>query len=596
MSLVSVKDTIALLKMQNLPKFISFPIAKFFLYTTQISLANKVYDKFKHLSIIPYLTALLNEYGIRYHVSDDDLDKIPEDGAFITISNHPLGGVDGVLLMKTILEKRADYKVVANYLLQKQEPVAPYILPVNPFDGDLSNKSSIHGLLTSLRHIKEGRPLGIFPAGEVSTKRVGAIYEDKEWELGALKLIQKANVPVVPVYFHAKNSKLFYFISKISPVLRTLRLPAELANKGKQVIHIKIGKPIKAKKINSIENTEELNLFLRTRTYLLSKSFANKKKLELLKDVNPIKKKPKNIAPPKNMDKILKEISSLEQNNKRLFTTESYGVFLTKAHAIPNLMFEIGRLREYTFRQIGEGTNKKIDTDKYDDYYHHLILWSYKHNCFVGAYRLGFGDEMFAKKGFNSFYVSNFFEFSQEMNSKLPLTIEMGRAFIVPEFQQKPMPLFLLWRGIAAVTVKKPEYKYLMGGATISNLFSTYSMSMLFRFLDKYHGNDEVKKYVNAKLPYDIKLSDEEEKYLDFFIKDKVKKLDKVVQIAENDKLKVPVLIKQYLKQNAKFVAYNVDKNFNNAVDALIFMEIKDIPTETIEPLLKDVVLEEFSF
>ena len=287
---------------------------------------------------------------------------------------------------------------------------------------------------------------------------------------------------------------------------------------------------------------------------------------------------------------------ALEQANKRLFTTGEYGVFLTKSEMIPNLMFEIGRLREYTFRQIGEGTNKKIDTDKYDDYYHHLILWSYKHNCFVGAYRLGFGDEIFAKKGFQSFYVSNFFEFSKEMDEKLPKTIEMGRAFIVPEFQQKPMPLFLLWRGIAAVTVRKPAYKYLMGGATISNLFSSYSMSMLFHFLDKNYSNKEVKQYVNAKLPYNIKVSETDEEYMNFFIGNKLKKLDKIIQIAEDDKLKIPVLIKQYLKQNARFVAYNVDKNFNNAVDALIFMEIKDIPEETIAPLLQDITLEEFDF
>ena len=293
MPLVTVEDTLGLLRLQKVPRFISKPIAKLFLYITQIHLANRVYDKFKHLSVIPYLTALLNEYGIRYHISDTDLEKIPNEGSFITVSNHPLGGVDGVLLMKTILQKRADYKVIANYLLQKQEPVAPYILPVNPFDGDVSDKSSVQGLITSLRHIKQGKPLGVFPAGEVSTTKTGAIYEDKEWEQGALKLIQKANVPVIPVYFHARNSKLFYFISKISPLLRTLRLPAELSNKTKQVIHIKIGNPIKAKKIASMQNTQQLNLFLRTRTYLLSKSFSNKKKLDMLKEVKPIKKKPK---------------------------------------------------------------------------------------------------------------------------------------------------------------------------------------------------------------------------------------------------------------------------------------------------------------
>lgn len=283
MPLVTVEDTIKLLKLHIFPHYFAKTIATCFLKITQLSIANNFYDKNKHKECLPYLSSLLKFYKIKYHVSVTDLEKIPKEGAFITISNHPLGGADGVILLKTILQQRPDYKIIANYLLQKQEPVAPYILPVNPFEGSVSRVSSISGLITSLKHIKEGKPLGIFPAGEVSTLKKGGVYEDKEWELSGIKLIKKANVSVIPIYFHAKNSRLFYFLAKLNPLLRTLKLCSELGNKENKIIYIKIGNPIKAKSIAAIEDLKILNIFLRKKTYLLAKPFHKKKKNQTIK-------------------------------------------------------------------------------------------------------------------------------------------------------------------------------------------------------------------------------------------------------------------------------------------------------------------------
>lgn len=589
MPLVSSRDFAVLLKVDKFP-FLGKIIGEVILWITQLKKANQIYDRNKHKKGVQYLNALLKEYNIKCHISKSDLEKIPKENAFITISNHPLGGVDGVLLLKHFLEIRQDYKVIANFLLQKQEPIKDYIFPVNPFDNRKDVKSSTSGLVASLRHLKEGKSLGVFPAGEVSTIKERNIYIDKPWDDGAIKLIQKSNAPVLPVYFHAKNSKLFYFLSKISPVLRTLKLPSELGNKKQQVIHIKIGKLISAKEVGELDDLKLLNNFLREKTYLMSKTFLRKKKL-IKQYKKRLKKRVKEVALPKNHEKICAEIALIRNQKKRLFVSNEYEVFFTKSAIIPNLMEEIGRLREITFRLIGEGTNKKCDTDKYDEYYHHLILWNTQEQKFVGAYRMGLGEEIFKRNGFKSFYVANFFKFTSEMDDKLPKTIEMGRAFIVPEYQQKPMPLFLLWRGIAAVTVKYPQYKFLMGGATITNLFTDYSKSTLMYFLDTFYSTDK-KQYISSKNPYQVDLTKNEKAYIDHFINGDVKKLDKLISEVEQDKLRLPVLIKQYLKQNAKFAAYNVDQNFNDAIDALIFMKIEDIPKSTIEPILKDVTLE----
>ncbi|WP_029489229.1 GNAT family N-acyltransferase [Ochrovirga pacifica] len=590
MSLVNAKDFERLLKVDKIPVFGKL-VGKSIMFITRLNKVNKVYDRHKDKTPLYFLNSVLEDYQIKFHVSDEDLKKIPRGDAFITISNHPLGGIDGCILLKMILGVRDDYKIIANFLLKKLEPISEHIMPVNPFENHKEAKSSVAGLIKALKHLKEGKPLGIFPAGEVSTLKERNIYVDSPWEEGALRLIQKANVPVVPIYFHAKNSHWFYRLSKISGVLRTLKLPSELSNKRKQVIHIKIGKPIKPAEISEIKELEVLNNFLRGRTYLLSKPFLRKRK-QIQEYKKYLKKKAKEIASPKNHIDICSEIEGIRQRKKRLFVSNEYEVFLTKADAIPNLMEEIGRLREITFRLIGEGTNKKCDTDKFDAYYHHLILWNKEEERFVGAYRMGLGDEIYKRNGFKSFYVSTFFEFGSEMNEKLPKTIEMGRAFIVPEYQQKPMPLFLLWRGIAAVTVKYPQYEYLMGGATISNLFTGYSKSMMIHFLDTYYKNHEVAPYITSKTPYKVGLTAQEEMYMQNFIHGDVKKLDNIVKEVEEDKLRLPVLIKQYIKQNAKFVAYNVDHDFNDAIDALIFMPIKEIPKSTIEPILKDVTIE----
>lgn len=590
MSLVSAKDFAVLLKIDKIP-VLGLLIGKLILFLTKLNKVNKIFNRHKDKSPMGFLSGVLDSYQIKYHISEADLAKIPKDGAFVTISNHPLGGIDGCILLKAVLEQREDYKIIANFLLQKLTPIKDYIMPVNPFEDRKDAKSSVAGLINALKHIKQGMPLGVFPAGEVSTTKERNIYVDREWEDGAIRLIQKANVPVVPIYFHAKNSKWFYRLSKVSDVLRTLKLPSELSNKRRKVIHIKIGSPIKPNEIEKIEGLDNLKAFLRGKTYLLSKPFLRKKK-QIKQYKKRLKKRAKEIASPKNQVDICKEIAGIRNDKKRLFVSNEYEVFLTKSNAIPNLMQEIGRLREITFRLIGEGTNKKSDTDEFDEYYHHLILWNKEEERFVGAYRMGLGEEIFKRNGFKSFYVSTFFNFSPKMDSKLSQTIEMGRAFIVPEYQQKPMPLFLLWRGIAAVTIKYPQYKYLMGGATISNLFTGYSKSMLMEFLRLYYNNKEIESLVTSKTPYKVDLTARERHYLENFIKGDVKKLDRLIKEVEGDKLRLPVLIKQYIKQNAKFVAYNVDHDFNDAIDALIFMAIEDIPQSTIEPILKDVIIE----
>ena len=439
----------------------------------RISVINSIYNKNKDKPVLDFLDGVIDELQIEFEVPEEDLKRIPKDGPFISVSNHPLGGVDGILILKLLLEHRSDYKTLSNFLIHRIEPLKPHTITVNPFEDHKDAKSSIGGIKQALGHIKAGNSLGIFPAGEVSTFKEGKLTVDKPWEEGAVRLIKKAEVPIIPIYFHAKNSKFFYMLNKISGTLRTAKLPSELLNQKNKIIKIRIGKPISVKDQKEFENINAFSDFIRRKTYMLANPFEKKNKILSTEKIK-IKKSSKEITPQKSIDSFAKEVDVLRENNGRLLESKNYEVFFAKAKQIPNLLHEIGRLREITFRDVGEGTKKSIDLDKYDRYYYHMFLWDRKANCLAGSYRMGLGKEIYKKYGINGFYVQTLFRIEPELHQMMENTIEMGRAFIIKEYQQKPMPLFLLWKGIVHVTLRYPEHKYLMGGVSISNQFSDF--------------------------------------------------------------------------------------------------------------------------
>ena len=279
MGLVNAKEVAKAIKVDKFG-FIGTLIGWILMKVLKITNLNRVYNKHKHLKDVAFLSALLEEYEIKFEIPEEDLRRIPKNGAFITISNHPLGGIDGILLLNLLLEHRTDYKIMANFLLHRVEPLKPYIMPVNPFEGRKDVKSSIGGFKSALMHLKEGHPLGIFPAGEVSTYKDEKLVVDKPWDLAAMKLIKKANVPVVPIYFHAKNTKLFYRLAKLSDTLRTAKLPSELLSQKERIIKVRIGRPINIKDQAEHESLEGYTNFLRRKTYMLGNAFQKKRLLE----------------------------------------------------------------------------------------------------------------------------------------------------------------------------------------------------------------------------------------------------------------------------------------------------------------------------
>ena len=553
----------------------------------KISTLNKLYDRNKHLKDLDFLNAILDELNIKFEIPEEDLKRLPKDGAYITISNHPLGGIDGILLLKLMLEREPNFKIIANFLLHRIDPMKPYIMPVNPFENHKDAKSSVVGIKETLRHLSDGKPLGMFPAGEVSTYKDGKLVVDKPWEEGAIKVIRKAQVPVVPIYFHAKNSRLFYMLSKISDTLRTAKLPSELLTQKDRVIKVRIGKPISVIEQNEHQTIEEYSDFLRKKTYMLSNAFE--KEVPFLQSANlKIPKSPKQIATPANHEKMIVEVNALRKTDCRLLHSKNYEVFFTEAHKIPNILHEIGRLREITFREVGEGTNESLDLDRFDKYYHHMFLWDSDTNLIAGAYRMGLGSEIFPKYGIDGFYLQELFRFEPELFDMMHKSIEMGRAFIIKEYQQKPMPLFLLWKGIVHLTLRYPEHKFLIGGVSISNQFSDFSKSLMIEFMKSHYYDPYVAQYIHPKKEFKVKLKDADKDFVFNEAEADLNKFDKIIDEIEPGNLRLPVLIKKYIKQNARVIAFNVDPLFNNAVDGLMYIRIADLPESTVKPVMEE--------
>ena len=590
MSLVSSKEISQVIGLQKLGFLGSF-VGWVILRILRISAINKIYDNNKNKSELDFLNGILDDCKVKFEIPEEDLKRIPEEGPFITISNHPLGGIDGVLLLKLLIEKRADYKIVANFLLQRVAPLKPYVMPVNPFETRKEAKSSIAGLKSALLHLREGNPLGIFPAGEVSTHKDGKLNVDKPWEEGAIKLIKKANVPVIPIYFHAKNSRLFYFLSKFSDTLRTAKLPSEVIQQRGRVIKVRIGKPISVKDQDTFKALPDFYKFIRRKTYMLANPFEKSNRLISPPKIK-IKKVAKKILPQRSLGLFRAEVDALRETNSRLLQSKNYEVFFASAKDIPNIIHEIGRLREITFRAIGEGTNKETDLDKFDNYYHHLLLWDAVAEKLVGAYRMGLGKEIYKKHGIKGFYVQSLFRIEPELHQMMDNTIEMGRAFIIDEYQQKPMPLFLLWKGIVHITLRYPQYKYLMGGVSISNQFSDFSKSLMIEFMKSHYYDPYIAQYIRPKKEYKVKLKDDDKDFVFDASKADMQKFDKIIDEIEPGILRIPVLIKKYVKQNARLVAFNVDPKFNNAIDGLMYIKVADIPESTVKPVMEEFQLE----
>lgn len=570
-------------------------VAKLVMYIMRLNKINKLYSDVYTDNPEVFLDKLTEALGVTVEVNDEDLQKIPREGAFITISNHPFGGLDSIILIKLLSKIRPDYKVMANFLLKKIIPIKDYFLGVNPFE-DRKSISSAGGLKESLRHLSEGGGLGLFPAGEVSAYQADSnTIEDREWNASVLKLIRKAEVPVIPIYFKGSNSLLFQLLGLIHPMLRTVKLPSELLNKKKRVVKLRIGSPISVETQNAFTDIMQYGRFLRAKTYLLGSTLEVKK--FFLKS-QKAEKHTEPVAAEIPQEILLKEIADIREDYQ-LFSMKNYTVYCAPTMKIPNILNEIGRLREVTFRAVGEGTNRSIDLDEFDLYYYHLFIWDDQSQQIVGAYRVGKGKDIIDRFGVKGFYINTLFKIRKAMLPVLYESIELGRSFIVEEYQRKPLPLFMLWKGILYFLIKNPEYRYLIGPVTISGKYTDVSKEMIMKFIIRNHWDVELARCISPRCKYRVETNDPGVDVMVEASGDSIAVLDKLIGDIEPSSDKLPILLKKYISLNGRIIGFNIDPKFNMCLDGLLVLDLFDVPMSTIESLSKeindDTILSRFS-
>ena len=542
---------------------------------------NKRYARVHSYTGREFTSRLLKEFNIKYDIVQKELDYIPQEGPFIIVSNHPTGAADGILLINLFTAARPDIKFLANFLLSYIPNLNEYFLPVNPFSDRPGLAHSFSGLRLSAETLKNGGCLGLFPAGEVSTTYGSSIIQDKEWRPSVIKLIKNAGVPVLPVYIHGSNSKFFHWLGKIHPMLRTARLPGELSNKYGKTISVRIGKPITVNEISDFKDLKTLGGYLRSRTYALEANIHQAK-------IHPEEIYSVPIALPKNRKALVKEVNSLSKD-KHLFTTGHFSCYLADWKSIPLLMHELGRKREEAFRAVGEGTKTALDTDAYDEYYKHLILWDKQKNKVVGAYRLGYGKEILEKRGVKGLYTRSLFDYEPEFHHVLKQSIELGRSFVSVEYQKEALPLMLLIKGLLYSVLNVPDVKYLIGPVSISAWYPKFYQSLIIEYLRNNHSVEKMEKMMKPRNPFFTDFHRSNPKYLLGAAKaDSIEKFDRYMLKLSDGEYRLPTLVKKYLKINARIVNFNVDPDFNYCVDGLVVMDLNKVPKQEILLLTKD--------
>jgi putative hemolysin len=510
-------------------------------------------------------TKLLSEMQIKYQIEPADLEKIPKRGRVVVVANHPFGIVDGLILATLLPLVRSDVKIITNYLISGIPEMEDICLFVDPFGRSPQNRKALKEALSWL--CQDGMVV-IFPAGEVShwsprTLRV----EDPKWTDTASRLIRLADATALPVYFKGRNSISFQALGLIHPVLRTARLTHEFLNARGKSVEVRIGNPIPAHALAGMNATQTTE-YLRRRTYLL----ANRGRSKTAPGLTLLPKVTRPVAAQGDRERLVTDVARL-RSECLLSEDRDFSVLLAKADEIPAVLPEIGRLRELTFRTVGEGTGKAQDLDRFDSYYHHLFVWNKIKQEVVGAYRIGDMREILALYGPSGLYTNTLFEYDNTLFDIVGDGLELGRSFVRPEYQRQYAPLLLLWKAIGRLVCTRPQHAILFGAVSISGEYSRTSRELLVNYYGS-HLRSELSQYVRPRRSFRTRrLREWEIRQLTSMLSSNV--LADTIADVEKDGKEIPILLKQYVKLGGELLGFNVDRDFSSVVDGLILVDLR---------------------
>jgi putative hemolysin len=559
-------------------------VADFSGIAAKLSPVDKVRDLYRRLRQSPegfHLENLLAEMRVDLRIADPDQQRIPASGPVVVVANHPYGMLDGAILAVLLTRVRSDVKILTNFYLSDVPELQQHCIFVDPFHTDRSVESNRQALRQSLAWLRQGGMLAIFPAGEVSQWQLPAAQiADPVWNDTAIRLIRKSGASALPVYFCGHNSVSFQLLGMLHPKLRTAFLLQEFLQQEGKAVEVRVGSAISPDAIAGISEDCEATEYLRWRTYLLarrsrsdsSSSWPAALRTKIATTIATKMQEP--LATAVSGEILQEEINQLPPD-RCLAQNGDLAVYLGAARELPHLVREVGRLRELTFRQVGEGTGKTLDLDRFDDYYWHLLLWNSAKQELVGAYRAGKTAEILAQHGVNGLYTSSLFRYDEKLFEKLGPALELGRSFIRLEYQRQYAPLLLLWKGIAGLIAKHPEIPVLFGAVSISNDYNKTSREMIYRFFEARIQEDELASFIEPRRRFRTSVIRRWDcRSIGRALRDLDELSEPIVDV-EADGKGLPILLRQYAKIGGKLLGFNVDRKFSNVLDGLVVVDLR---------------------
>jgi|SRR5947207_561182 len=529
------------------------------------------------------LENVLSEMRVEYQVADADLTRIPTSGPVVVASNHPFGILDGVIVGALLSRVREDVKIMANFVLSGIPELREHCIFVDPFGGEAATGRNRRGLAEAIRWLRCGGMLAVFPAGEVSHFQLPKMnVVDPEWSATPARLACMTDAETLPLFIEGRNSVPFQAMGLLHPKLRTAWLLNEFLQQTDRNVALRIGNTISAEMLRNAGPEKEATSYLRWRTYLLGERGRAKKQIApALRTMLPVKaQQPVAEAVPRAL--LQKDIEQLPAQSL-IDENREFAVYLAETSAMPNLLRELGRLREVTFRAAGEGTGQRTDIDRFDFHYKHLLLWSKNNQELVGAYRMGLTAEILPAYGPDGLYTSTLFRYDKRMFKNLGPALELGRSFVRMEYQRQYAPLLMLWKGIGRYLATHPELAVLFGAVSVSGRYNQVSRELIVRFFqarEKQHG---LARWITPRRPFRqswIRARDYQSAC------DKIRDLDELsapISDVESDGKGLPILIKQYAKLGGRILGFNVDHKFSDVLDGLVLVDLRETDRNVLE-------------
>lgn len=512
-----------------------------------------------HARGFDFIDLVMEYFDFDVIATDEEYAQIPRRGRLVIVANHPIGSLDGLGLLRLVSRVRKDVKIVANDRLNAIEPIQELIFPVDNMKGNTSRQQ-----IKAIReHLNSEGAVIIFPAGEVSRMGFRGVRDGK-WRKGFLKIARSTRSPILPIYVKARNSIFFYLASMLSKPLSSALLVREMFAQAQKVVLVRIGGIVDFKTLYGTGTNDKA----------LAKLFhAHLQKIG--KGKKGFFQTYRSVARAENPAEVYAELSQNEIMGK---TPDGKMIYLVKDIQENVLLREIGRLREESFRAVGEGTGKARDYDDYDLDYYHLVLWDHHDSEIAGAYRFCETAKIIREKGQQALYTNRMFELGDQMGPYLEEGLELGRSFVQPKYWGN-RSLEYLWIGMGAFLKKFPNFRYLFGAVSISNQMPQSAQDLLVYFYRLYFQKRD--GVVSSRNPYYFKQKSIADLAETFDGQDYAQDFKRLKKMLANIGVSVPTLYKQYTELTepggTQFFDFGTDPNFADAVDGMVMVDLTQL-------------------